>query len=122
MEHLDVFVDNIKLEYGVKSMHDWLHVLFYWTYTCIRHWYILYALYNSQTDKTRLRIHQRLFNVEISFASNSFITKENIIKVNIIRKLIKFNILLSLFQPQWEIDQKVIITDVDLSASTSKLL
>ena len=57
-----------------------------------------------------LRIHQRLFNVEISFASNSFIIKDNFIKVCIIRKLVKFNIKLSLFQPQWEIDKKVIIT------------
>ena len=41
-----------------------------------------------------LRIHQRLFNVEISFASNSFIIKDNIIKVHvyIIRKLVKFTI------------------------------
>ena len=33
-----------------------------------------------------LRIHQMLFNVEMSFASNSFIIKANIIKVYIIRK------------------------------------
>ena len=39
-----------------------------------------------------LRIHQRLFNVEISFASNSFIIKDNFIKVYIIRKLVKFTI------------------------------
>ena len=36
-----------------------------------------------------LRIHQRLFNVEISFASNSFIIKDKFIKVYIIRKLVK---------------------------------
>ena len=47
-----------------------------------------------------LRTHQRLFNVEISFASNSFIIKDNIVKVYIIRKLVKFTIKLSLFQPQ----------------------
>ena len=47
-----------------------------------------------------LRIHQRLFNVEISFAYNSFIIKDNIIKVYIIRKLVKLTIKLSLFHPQ----------------------
>ena len=39
-----------------------------------------------------LRIHQKLFNVEISFACNSFIIKDYFIKVYIIRKLVKFTI------------------------------
>ena len=39
-----------------------------------------------------LRIHQRLFNGEISLDSYSFIIKDNITKVHIIRKLVKFSI------------------------------
>ena len=49
-----------------------------------------HALNEDTADN--LRIHQRLFNVESSFASNSFIIKDNIMKVFIIRKLVKLTI------------------------------
>ena len=43
-----------------------------------------------------------LFSVDISFASNSFIIRDNIIKVYVIRKLVKFTIYLFLFKPKQE--------------------
>ena len=39
-----------------------------------------------------LRIHQSLFNVEIPFVFNAFIFKDNIMKLNIIRKRVKLSI------------------------------
>ena len=38
-----------------------------------------YAKTFISEENGHLRIHQRLFNVEMSFASNSFIIKDNII-------------------------------------------
>ena len=39
-----------------------------------------------------LRINQRLFNVEISFSCNSFIIKDYISNIYIIRKLVEYTI------------------------------
>ena len=51
------------------------------------------ALIQACVDESdTLRIHQKLFTVEVSFASNSFIIKNNFIKVYIIRKLVKVTI------------------------------
>ena len=51
-----------------------------------------YAKTFISEENGHLRIHQRLFNVEMSFSSNSFIIKDNIIYVYIIRKLAEFTI------------------------------
>ena len=63
-------------------------------------------------------IHQRLFNVEISFASNSFIIKDNIIKSNYI-SLESLNLPFN--YPYFNFTEKLIKSyndfDVNLSAS-----
>ena len=61
-----------------------------------------YSLHSMRADLTSnndfclLRIQHRLLNVQFSFASYSFIIKENIINVCIIRKLYHLIILISI--------------------------